>query len=165
MTRKELDKIYKWGRYAIHRKHGSKYKIHNIEVRMKNPINGEWVDAVTYSNDEMMIFCRSLQSFLEDFDADLDNLNYCKKNKCGQCGYYAPYSKSDGTPDDYGNCLSKKMNKECNDGVLADDETPLVEVDEKDDACALFRIGRTKRTRDFIKKHPTWYSVKRLTHI
>lgn len=81
MTKEELQKIYKWGRYAIHRKYGSKYKIRNIQVRMKNPTNGEWVDAVAYSNDEM-IFCRSLQSFLEDFDADLDDLNYCERNDC-----------------------------------------------------------------------------------
>ena len=81
MTREELDKIYKWNRDAIHRKYGSKYKIRNIKVRMKNPANGEWVDAVAYSNDEI-IFCRSLQSFLEDFDADLSDLNYCERNDC-----------------------------------------------------------------------------------
>lgn len=84
---------------------------------------------------------------------------------CGNCGHYAPYSNSDGSPDTYGNCLSIAFNKECNEGAnpFKDDEIPLVEVEGKDPACAYYRFGRTNRIRAFIKKHPTWYSVKRPT--
>ena len=83
--------------------------------------------------------------------------------KCGQCGNYAPYSKSDGSPASYGDCIREALNKEYNDGIVHFDDFTFVSVRRDDHACTLFRKGRTPRIRKFIKEHPELYSVKRLT--
>lgn len=82
-----------------------------------------------------------------------------KCRKCGQCGYYMAYVKSDGTKDHYGDCASIGMNNECFDGNnhFKDPDEDLLQVDEKEDACGFFKKNRTKRVKDYIRKHPEHY--------
>lgn len=91
------------------------------------------------------------------------------KQKCGDCGYFMRYVDYSGKPEHDGDCGSIAMNKECNDGVnpfrvYYDDEryVPILQVDEKKDACALFKTNRTKRVRNFIKEHHGIYFQKRI---
>ena len=76
--------------------------------------------------------------------------------KCGQCGYYMAYVKTDGTKDHYGDCASIGMNNECNEGNnhFKDPDEMLLQVDEKEDACGFFKAKRTKRVKEYIKAHP-----------
>lgn len=82
--------------------------------------------------------------------------------KCGQCGYYMPYVRSDGTPDHYGDCCNITMNIECNDGVnpFKYGSATILQVDETEEACALFRTNRTRRVKEYIKAHSTFYVQK-----
>ena len=88
----------------------------------------------------------------------------CKKQrkmcrKCGQCGYYMAYVKTDGTKDHYGDCASIGMNNECNEGNnhFKDPDEMLLQVDEKEDACGFFKAKRTRRVKEYIKAHPEDY--------
>lgn len=92
-----------------------------------------------------------------------ETLKYIKKKrecrKCGQCGYYMAYAKSDGTKDHYGDCANVAMNKECNDGInpFNDPGSEILQVDSNKDACLLFKKDRTRRTKEYIKAHPDLY--------
>lgn len=79
--------------------------------------------------------------------------------KCGQCGYYMAYVKTDGTKDHYGDCASIGMNNECNEGNnhFKDPDESLLQVDGSEDACGFFKAKRTKRVKEYIKAHPEDY--------
>lgn len=81
----------------------------------------------------------------------------CKR--CGQCGYFMRYVTTGGEPDHDGDCGSIEMNKECNDGVnpFNQDDMYLLQVDENEEACGLFKKNRTRRVKEYIKKHPEFY--------
>jgi hypothetical protein len=83
----------------------------------------------------------------------------CDKHKCGQCGYFMRYVKHDGTPDHDGDCASIGMNKECYEGKnpFTSECTPILQVDEREDACGFFRSTRTKRVLAYIKEHKRYY--------
>ena len=81
MNIEELKKIYKWARHAINRKTGAKYKIKDYRAKMMDPVSNEWVDAVIYMDGETF-YCIDLATFLEEFDVDLSDLNYCEMNNC-----------------------------------------------------------------------------------
>lgn len=82
-----------------------------------------------------------------------------KCNTCGCCGHFMRYVNTDGTPDNVGDCGSIQMNKECNDGVnpFKDDNFSLLQVEEREKACKLFRTTRTPRVRKYIKENPNFY--------
>lgn len=81
----------------------------------------------------------------------------CKK--CGQCGYFMRYVRTDGTPDSCGDCGSVAMNKECNNGKnpFYRDDMYLLQVDEKEEACGLFRTNPTRFVKKYISEHPRFY--------
>lgn len=83
-------------------------------------------------------------------------------HKCGECGYFMRYVGCSGEPEQDGDCGSITMNKECNEGVnpfrlYEDNCVSILQVDEKEDACALFKENRTKRVREYIKKNSEYY--------
>ncbi len=82
--------------------------------------------------------------------------------KCGKCGYFMQYSKCDGSPDHLGDCGSITMNIECNDGVnpFREKDIPLLQIDENDTACDLFRNTRTRRIAKYIREHQDYYIIK-----
>ena len=78
----------------------------------------------------------------------------CKK-RCGECGYFMRYKD---WMEDTGDCANITMNKEC------DMDIPngyIVQVQDCDEACALFRTTRTPRVRRLIKEKPTFYKQLR----
>ena len=83
----------------------------------------------------------------------------CDKKKCGQCGYYMAYCKSDGSKDYCGDCASIGMNKECNEGgnPFNDPDETILQVEESDDACGFFRANRTRRVRQYMKDNSNDY--------
>lgn len=82
---------------------------------------------------------------------------------CGNCGYFMRYVRRDGTPDKSGDCGSIGMNKECYEGVnpFNSDYTPILHVEENEDACGFFNENRTERVRKYIKAHPKIYVQKK----
>ncbi len=58
------------------------------------------------------------------------------KKKCGECGYFMRYND-----ENYGDCGSITMNKECNEGInpFREDYVSLLQVDSDDDACGLLQ--------------------------
>jgi hypothetical protein len=111
-----------------------------------------WYGVTTISQQELWAeYCQKVVKY------NKDQRKECKK--CGQCGYFMRYVRHDGTPDHDGDCGSIEMNKECNEGVnpFNDDEAYLLQVDETENACGLFKKNRTRRIKDYIKKHPQFY--------
>lgn len=82
-----------------------------------------------------------------------------RPKKCGECGFFMRYVRSDGQPDHDGDCASIGMNNECNEGNnhFKDPDESLLQVDESEVACGFFKAKRTKRVRDYIKRHPQLY--------
>lgn len=111
-----------------------------------------WYGVTTISQQEMYAnYCKDIVTH------NKEKRKECRK--CGKCGYFMRYVRHDGTPDHDGDCACIEMNKECNDGhnPFEDDNYSLVQVDENEDACALFKKNRTRRVEDYIKKHPQFY--------
>ena len=88
--------------------------------------------------------------------------------KCGQCGYFMRYKGNNGKGEKIGDCCNIEMNKECNDGInpFYHDGEPIkggfvsiLQVDENEDACGLFRKGTTKRVKKYIEEHSSQYTV------
>jgi len=95
---------------------------------------------------------------------------HCKH--CGECGYFMRYKPIDGERDKQGDCANLAMNKECNENKVdpfepwaRDEGYSILQVDEDETACGLFRIGRTARVRRIIKRYPKFYEQLRRTKI
>jgi hypothetical protein len=80
------------------------------------------------------------------------------------------YKPIDGERDKQGDCANLAMNKECNENKVdpfepwaRDEGYGILQVDENETACGLFRIGRTERARRIIKKYPNDYEQLRRT--
>lgn len=78
------------------------------------------------------------------------------------------YIRHDGTPDNDGDCANLEMNKECNESSVdpflpwaIDEGYTILQVDENETACGLFRIGRTPRVRRLIKRFKDRYQQLR----
>lgn len=111
-----------------------------------------WYGVTTISQQEMYAnYCKDIVTH------NKEKRKECRK--CGKCGYFMRYVRHDGTPDHDGDCACIEMNKECNEGhnPFEDDNYSLVQVDENEDACGLFKKNRTRRVKDYIKKHPQFY--------
>lgn len=123
--------VYRW--YGKHRRHW-------------------WYGVTTVSQQDLWAdYCKNVLN---------DNKERRKEcRKCGHCGYFMRYVNTDGTPDHKGDCASIGMNKECNDGAnpFNDENVSLLQVDESEDACGFFKKNRTRRVKDYIKKHPDFY--------
>lgn len=86
-----------------------------------------------------------------------------KKLICGRCGYFMRYTNhSDGSIDKLGDCASIGMNKECYEGKnpFICKYTPILQVEENENACGFFKEKPTKRVKEYIKKHPEYYLQK-----
>jgi hypothetical protein len=82
------------------------------------------------------------------------------------------YKPIDGERDKQGDCANLAMNKECNENKVdpfepwaRDEGYSILQVDEDETACGLFRIGRTARVRRIIKRYPKFYEQLRRTKI
>lgn len=112
------------------------------------------------------ISAKELQSIIKE---DLKTKEHCKH--CGECGYFMRYKPTiDGEMDNQGDCANLVMNKECNENTI-DPFTPWamdegyepLSVCDNENACGLFRIGRTARVRRIIKSRPNFYEQLRRT--
>lgn len=111
-----------------------------------------WYGVTSISQQELWAdYCQKVVSH------EKEHRKECKK--CGHCGYFMRYVRRDGTPDHDGDCGSVAMNKECYEGVnpFTSDSTPILQVDETEDACGLFRTSPTSFVKKYIKSHPGLY--------
>lgn len=73
MKREELRR----GAIVIHVKHGTRYIVDSCNMRFKDK-DGTWVDGVLYKplyKNIYDLFVRSVESFLDEFELDLNNEN------------------------------------------------------------------------------------------
>lgn len=91
-----------------------------------------------------------------------------KCNCCGECGYFLPYKSSGAWRETDGDCANLAMNKECSEEKVdpflpwAKDEGYLIlQVNESEEACKLFRKDRTPRVKRILKENPDDYINER----
>ena len=81
----------------------------------------------------------------------------CDNGKCGSCGYFMRYKRTNDEPDKTGDCANIRMNRECGFDYRSDH---ILQVDENEEACPLHRKDRTQRVREYMKYHPGLYIVE-----
>lgn len=157
------------------------YKQKSLKIEKKMVIPISWADKDGSKVIEDEVYCDDRGVYIERPDRRFDSLleafmagmfhealgiqpyklkpraEFCKD--CGNCGYFMRYVMYDGTPDRDGDCGCISMNKECYSGVnpFKDDGTPILQVDEKEEACGFFKLNRPRRVIKYIKDHPELY--------